>query len=303
MKNIPCKDGFIYSSMKKHYIKLLCYIVFLFLVLVTYYFGFKPYISNVFFGSVPLDETRFSDDAQMINISSGIETNRNDNLIIKNYSLKTTSYWQDDKYEFDVVLSDVKKTGITYTTRNTSDTFEEGSDEYLSAILYSAEINGIHTLILAYPHQEITNGSTVTGIFTEFPLVVKADLSSYGTYEDKECFMYMLDTRGVEMESESFDVLFVLVLGLIVLYLLIKFIIYSINPYFTPTYRALDKYGDINSVVEDIEAQLKEAGVTRIKGRKSIYTKDWIVSEDTFKLKVAKNHAKPQDNSRYGSKF
>lgn len=304
MKNIPCKDGFIYSSMYRHRIKLLCYLLTVVVVFVMYFMAFKPYVLNVLCGSVPLDEQRFFKEAEMISIPSDASLGRNDAVTIRNYSLKSTSYWQDETYEFDVKLSDVYKTPITYTTRNTSDNFsEEASDEILSAVLYSAKINGVHTLVLAYPHQELADGITVTGIFTGFPLVVTADLAGCGEFAGQECYKYMLDIRGIEMESERFDIMVCAILLLLALYMTVKLVIYFVNPYLTPTYRGLDKYGDIGTVAEDVEAQLKEAGITKISKRNPAITEDWIVSEDSFKLKITKNHAKPQDSSRYGSKL
>ena len=87
------------------------------------------------------------------------------------------------------------------------------------------------------------------------------------------------------------------------MFLAIKTIIQYINPLSTPTYRSLEKYGDIKTISDDVEDQLHKVGVTCVKRKKPVYTFDWIVSEEPFKLKVAKNHAKPQDNSRYGSKL
>ena len=60
---------------------------------------------------------------------------------------------------------------------------------------------------------------------------------------------------------------------------------------------------NVPETIQDIEAQLKVKGISKIKGRTPYLTDDWIVSEDSFKLKILRNHAKPQDNSRYGSKF
>ena len=105
------------------------------------------------------------------------------------------------------------------------------------------------------------------------------------------------------MENEGFDLVVCIILLAIILFLSVKIVIQYINPLSTPTYRNLEKYGDLKSICEDVEAQLKEAGITRVKKKRSAITPDWIVSEEPFKLKVAKNHAKPQDSSRYGSKL
>lgn len=304
MKNIPCTDGIIYNSMKRHRIKLMWRIIVLALVLLTYFLLNRAYILNVIFGSIKLDGVRFVKEAKTYTVLYDEAMVSDASHIIRSYSVKSSSYWQDDKYEFSVPLSDVAETPISYTTRNTGDNYSKTDDKgVLSAKLYTAKVEGINVIVLSYPHQDVLNFESIDGIFTEIPPVIAADFASLGAYEGQEFCKYMLDTRGLEMGSERFDITVSLMLLLLILYLSVKLCIYYINPYFTPTYRALDKYGDVDTVIQDIEAQLKAKGILKIKGRKSYHTDDWIVSEDSFKLKILRNHAKPQDSSRYGSKF
>ena len=304
MKSVPQKDGLIYKGMNHHRHLKIRSIIILTIVLALYFVSCKPYIINVLFGSVPLDESRFRDDAQMVVLSDGNLESDKVNPVINSKVIKSNSYWQDGKYEFDITLDAVDKTPITYTTKNTDSSYSEGtSDEVTSAVLYTADIAGIKTLVLSYPHDELNDGIVVTGIFAEIPPVVKNDICSIGNYAETELYEYMLDTRGIRMESEDFDILVFMVLLLAILFLTVQLCVYYINPFLTPTYRGLEKYGEITSVIEDVEAQLKEKGITKITKKKSAYTEDWIVSDDVFKLKISKNHAKPQDNSRYGSKL
>lgn len=296
------KSGFVYHSMNYHRKKSLCTLLFIVLVFSLYFSAFGPYITNVLTGSVSLDSEKFADDAAFVMSSDGAMSQENVSPVIRNYSLKTMSYWQGDKYEFDVKLGEAQKTPVRYTTKNTDDSFVDGeSKEYESAILYRADINGVITYILAYPHQELAAGSTVTGIFTEIPPIISNDIATLG--ETSFYCKYMLDTRGIEMESERFDVMISAVLLALIIYLFVRLVVFYVNPYLTPTYRSLDKYGDVDSVIVDIEAELAEAGVKKISKKNPVYTTNWILSEDSFKLKILRNHAKPQDNSRYGSKL
>lgn len=304
MKSVPQKDGMIYKGMNHHRHLKIRSIIILTVILTLYFVLCKPYITNVLFGSVPLDAERFKADAQTLVLSDGnVETDKV-NPVINSKVIKTNSYWQDAKYEFDIILDAVDKTPITYTTKNTDSSYTEGSsNEVTSAVLYTADIAGVKTLVLSYPHDELKDGSVATGIFAPIPPVVKKDICSIGNYAETELYEYMLDTRGIRMESEDFDILVFMVLLLAVLFLIVQLCVYYINPYLTPTYRGLEKYGEITSVIEDIESQLREKNITKITKKQPAYTDDWIVSEDVFKLKVSKNHAKPQDNSRYGSKL
>lgn len=304
MKSVPVKDGLIYKGMNHHRHLKIRSIFILIVILALYFVSCKPYITNVLCGSVPLDTVRFEADAQTVVLSDGNIGSDKVNPVINSKVIRNNSYWQDDKYEFDITLENVDKTPITYTTRNTDSTFTEGtSDEVTSAVLYTADIGGVRTLVLSYPHDELKDGSVVTGTFADIPPVVKKDICAIGNYAGSEVYEFMLDTRGIRMESEDFDILVFMVLMLAILFLIVQLCLYYINPYLTPTYRGLEKYGEITSVIEDIEAQLSEKGITKITQKKPAYTEDWIVSEDVFKLKVSKNHAKPQDSSRYGSKL
>lgn len=304
MKFVPLKDGLIYKGMNHHRHLKIRSIIILTIILALYFASFKPYITNVLFGSVPLDMARFKADAETVVLSDGNIEEDKVNPVINAKVIKNNSYWQDDRYEFDITLENVDKTPITYTTKNTDSSYTEGSSkEVTSAVLYTADIAGVKTLVLSYPHDELKSSTVVTGIFASIPPVVKKDICAIGNYAESEVYEFMLDTRGIRMESEDFDILVFMVLLLAILFLTVQLCVYYINPYLTPTYRGLEKYGEITSVIEDVEAQLREKGISKVTRKQTAYTEDWIVSEDVFKLKVSKNHAKPQDNSRYGSKL
>lgn len=296
------KDGIIYKSMNKHRIKNIRYCLTVLVVFVAYFFMFKPYITNVLFGSSPLDEAAFKKDAVTKTLSVQPNADGEITQLVNSRVLKGNSYWQDDKYEFSMKVSNVRNTGITYTTKNTSEVGVEGEGD-LSAVVYVVEINGVRTIVFAYPHQNIKDGDTIEGIFAPIAPVVSYDLISNPEYAEGEYYQYMLDTRGIEMENEGFDIVVSVILACIFLFLVFKVVIQYINPLSTPTYRNLEKYGDIKTISDDVEDQLAKLGVTNIKKKKPVVTDDWIISEEPFKLKIAKNHAKPQDNSRYGSKF
>lgn len=304
MKNIPFKDGFIYNAMTRHRIKHLARTLIVFAVLFMYAFSQRAYIGNVIFGSSEFDAPRFEKETETIEINKELASKSDGSHIIRSYAVKSGSYWQDQKYEFDVCFSDVEKLPISYTTRNTSTNYgETDSKGVLSAELYAAKVEGINVLVLAYPHQVIKSGETIAGIFTEMSNIIQTDVSLLGSLDGEIFCKYIFDTRSLEMGSEKFDVMLCAILLLILLYLAIKLIIYFVNPYLTPTYKSLGHYGDLETVVADIENQLKLKGIKKITRKRPAVTEDWIVSEDSFKLKIVKNHAKTQDSSRYGSKL
>ena len=304
MKNIPFKDGFIYKAMKHHRIKHIIRTALVFAVLVIYAFFNRAYIGNVLFGSSNLNGDRFIKEVSTIEINKELAAKSDGSRIIRSYAVKSGSYWQDQKYEFDVSLTDVFKLPISYTTHNTGTNYDDiDSKAVHSANLYSGKIEGVNVLILAYPHQDIKDGEKITGIFTEMSNIIRTDAALLGSLEGESFCEFIFDVRGLEMGSEKFDIAFSGVLLLFLIYLLIKMAIYFINPYLTPTYKSLAHYGDLETIVRDIENQLKKAGVNEITRKRSAVTDDWLVSEDSFKLKIVKNHTKAQDSSRYGSKL
>ena len=105
------------------------------------------------------------------------------------------------------------------------------------------------------------------------------------------------------MENEGFDIIVCIILLCIFIFLTVKVIIQFVKPLSTPTYRCLSKFGDIKTISDDVEDQLKKEGITSVKKKQPAVTTDWILTEEPFKLKIAKNHAKPQDSSRYGSRL
>ncbi len=303
MKSAEYKDGIIYKYINKYRLKNICIVLILAVLAIGYFMLFGPYITNVLFGASDLDGERFKEEAEMISLyDEGLKDNKNNAIHSK--ALKPDSYWQDDKYEFNIELSDTDFTGIVYTTENTKENFDpKNSEPVTSAVLYTADINGVDTLVLSYPHDELKSGDKVTGIFVPIPPVVRYDLSAIDDYAQKEVFSHMLDLRGIQMESEEFDVFIFFALILIMLFVAAKTVVYYINPALTPTCRKAGKYGEYLTVIEDVEAQLKEKNITKITKNNPVYLEDWIVKRDVFKLSIVKNHAKPQDNSRYGSKL
>lgn len=288
MRKSNAAEGMIYKSMKKHRTRFLVTEIFLIALLLLYFIMCYEYISNVFMGAAAFDEAKFASETETIAVGEPFELHRSDNVSISDYALRPDSYWQENKYEFDVKLENAQKLPVSFTNA-TTDTGDDSESDEISTNLYIAQINGIKTLVLCYPHQDIASTDTVTGIFTSIPLVVAHDVAGCGAFaSDDEICSYMLDTRGIEMESETFDVVFCLILLLVIIFLGIKLIIQYTDFHRTPTYSQLAKYGEIQEIEEQVEGEL----TLGVRKKKKTVTENWIVSEDTFKLKIVKNHLK-----------
>ncbi len=287
MKIKEVSKDMINRSMKGHRFRFLLTEIVLVVILIAYFIGCYAYISNVFIGSVPLDAERFANEAKMTEVPESFELHRNDNTEIPSYALKDSSYWQRKRYEFSAEADNVSKTGLVYRNKDTQTGSEETFDE-ISVNIYTAEIGSKRVLLVAYPHQDLKSGQVVEGIFTEIPLIIRHDMAKSDEFETGEAVCeYMLDMRGLEMESEIFDVTFCIVLLALVIIFAVKLVRQYKNHLVTPTYRQLDRYGEITEIEKQIESEIE---ADFIKDGDCVITENWILSEDVFKLKVVKNH-------------
>ncbi|MBQ4528121.1 MAG: hypothetical protein II998_08610 [Clostridia bacterium] len=287
MKEKNVSKDIISIYMKKYRIKFVVIELILIAVLILYFLWCKPYIINYFQGAVDFDAESFRLEAGTVQVSQEVEIHRNDDTTIPSYSVRAWSYWQDDKYEFHIPVTDVEKTDIQYTNSVTQ-TGTKGTKKQVSSVVYTADIEGKKVVLLAYPHHVLSDGDVVDGIFTRIPLIVKHDIANSEFFEPgEEICEYMLDIRGLEMESEWIDVVFCAVLGIIIIYLAIKLVRQFSDYTRTPIYRQLDKYDDCLKIEKWISEEL-EAGY-KIEDKK-IITENWIISKDVFKLKIVKNH-------------
>ena len=78
---------------------------------------------------------------------------------------------------------------------------------------------------------EIKEGTVAEGIFAPIAPVVAYDLINTADYSEREYFKYVLDTRGIEMENEGFDLVMCIILLAIILFLTIKIIVNFILTY------------------------------------------------------------------------
>ena len=286
MKQPKVSKDMIFKYMKRYRIKFVIIELVLIAILVAYFMWCKPYIMNIFEGASPFDEKAFASDNLTYTVEP-VEVHRNDDLKIPSYALRSWVHWQGDKYEFDIKLKDVKKTDIVFDLKTSDDTTGTQSSKAAS-VIYTATVGGKKVLVLAFPYDNLKDGDTVAGIFTQMPKVVKYEIGESANFKHGEVLSgYMIDTRGIEVESEEFDTVFCIILLLIILYLAFKLIRQFVNYKKTPTYRQLEQYDDCLNVEKEILKELDEGYIVE---KKSIETKSWIIEKDVFKLKIVKNH-------------
>ena len=61
-----------------------------------------PYLKTAWQGATPLDMERFNSEVEDITVDKFVELTRKDRTTPDGAYLKKTSYWQDDKYLFEI---------------------------------------------------------------------------------------------------------------------------------------------------------------------------------------------------------
>lgn len=289
--NSDLKNGVLYKSVVKSRRKFAAILVLLVALFVCYTVTIMPLLQKLASGAVQLNAEEFA--AQTGYAVRQQENDDDDdgftlvNDKIYSYAVKELTYWQGDRYYFRVPLDGVEPSGLAFTVNGeiaAADT-DTDSDPIVVWVWY-CDIGGRKTAVLAASDYSENDGKTINGIFVKMPTVI-SDALFDGGLNDGEISEYMLDTRGIRMDSEFSDsimwVLFLLALG----YLIFRLGSYYANPLRHPTYKQLGKYGEVSEIAADVENQLANEVTAREKGR--VYTHDWIVSDSAFKKNIEKN--------------
>lgn len=280
------KGPILYKGMVRGRRKFLIINLIVTAIYILYLIRSAPFIAGKFHGPHELDVQNFLASTEDITISEVIEMKKRADKSIPTYAFFSTSYSDGDKYRFNVSFDSVEETGIEYTTE-----FENPeTGEMETFVMYSVFMGRIgERVIPILSYGNVASDTALTGIFVEPAPVITADISKL-TADGNALTInkYIFDARNLEMETENSDVV-VMFAGIALLaFLYIRLLRYYINPYKHPTYKQLAKYGNLEDVINDIENQFEEENV--YKEGKELISTDWIMTKDTFKNKILKNH-------------
>ncbi len=281
------KGTLLYKEMSRYRIKFLIINILLTVLYVMFVIGKMPYLKTEFGGPSELDTARFISETQTTVIDEVVELGRKDHKTPDASLVRSTSYWQDDRYYFTIKADSVTDTDKTFKgTMGGSSTGTEAK-EYDLYKLYMAQIDGRNVTVIAYANQKVTKN--MTAYITDVQKPILAALSeTIGEGESLEISDYMLDVRNLEMDTASTDFVCFWIFMLLLIFLYAKVIIYFAKPITAPTYRQLARYGDIESVADDINRQ---SGLSSAYTEdKKLILQDYILSRSYFKMIVVKNH-------------
>lgn len=279
------KNSFLYKSMTKYRFKFLIINV----VLTLLYFAFiawkMPYIKTEMHGSTPLDEAKFAAQTKNFTISEPFELDRHEEKQPTSIFSRRESYWQGDKYFFEMKISNIRETGAVFKSKMSMG--QSKAIEYETAKVYLAECGGKTVAIITNPND--TPKSTVKGFLVEKSRPVMSELSK--NLKDGESLTlceYFIDARDLEMETSRTDYFLAKALLIVLVLLYVKLGFYFAKPELTPTYRQLRRYGDPAVIANLVNEQLEDEST--VKDGKNTVTRDFIISNSSFKVTVNKNH-------------
>lgn len=276
------KNGYVYKMMAFYRRKFLLVLIITSLIFGWFTMAKMPYLRTSLKGASPLDSERFGEECALMIIKDKVELGRKDKKTPDESAFRSNSYWQDDKYLFNMKLDSVGDEIAVYTREIA---IGKETETFVVSRVYKASLAGIPITVLAKGNWD--KSLNVTGHLTEIQKPVLSALTkNMKTDEAIETAEYTIDLRGLEMDTEETDVFLFWAFLVLMLLIWLKLISYYIRPSLTPTYKQLRRYGDTETVENDINLQYAD-GYTEDK---KLILKDYIIEKSTFKIKISRNH-------------
>ena len=286
------KGKIIYGGMARGRRNFLIINLIITIVYIAYLMYAFPYVIGKLHGPYEFDYYKFLSVTEDVVIDKEIEMKKREDKSVQYTAFSDESYFDGDKYRFNVEFDELQKTDIHYTTE-----YEDRQTGKQKEIILHSVCFGIiegRKIPVIFNGEELPDSSTeISGIFTKPGKVIVSDISKL-TADGTEIIMneYMFDARGVEMNSESSDVSLTFLMLVLLIFLYGRLIKHYINPYKHPAYKQLYKYGELDDIVNNIEEQFLSDGIIYESEQKEYISQDWIMKKEFFKNKVVKSHYK-----------
>lgn len=285
------KTGILYQEMKRGRRKYLILLLLFAALLVWFVCANSMYLAAKMHGPYPFDQTKQTAFLQtpLQTITKPVTMKKREDRSITSYAAPQNSWLYNRQYRFSVIFDEVTPTEIHYdTTVQNPETKQE--ETYVLQRVYMGKFGTTQIPILAYANQTPQAGQEISGLFLQPDKVIVSDLSANVGEENPLVIpQYLFDMRGTEMGTENSDPWIILLWLIVLVILAIRLIRYYVNPYKHPTYRQLEKYGELSAVIADINAQFASDEVYR-DDNKELVTPDWCGKRDPFRFKITKNH-------------
>lgn len=257
-------------------------------IVIAYIISSLPYIKARLHGPYDIDIGHFIANTETITIDSEFELHKREEKSINAYAFMETSYCDGDKYRFNTTFDSIEDPDINYT--NTYKDPVTGEEETVVVLsVYLGRVGERSVAIITKGDDVPEANAPIRGVFNTHSRTILSELSKKvsekGPYTISE---YVYDTRNIEVDAENFNVTVSFISLLLLLYFYARLIRYYINPYLHPSYKQIDKYGNIEETINSIEEQFASDDVERREN--AYYTTDWIMTRELFRNKIVINH-------------
>lgn len=288
MSNIR-KGKILYKGMTRGRTKFLIINILVTILYIMFMCRAMPFIVGKLHGPHDFNPDTFFDATEDMVIDKMIVMAPREDKSILSYTFMENSYHEGNKYRFNVSFDSIEKIHDGVIAEDVDETEESSVYKFNKIYMGKIEDRNIPILWSGIGNPDST---VMSGIFTEPAKVVVSRISETipvgGQINMNE---YVFDARGIEMETENTDIPFAIMGFILLAFLYIRLIRYYINPYTHPTYKRIEKYGDLEEVINKIEDQFEQEEIKQ--DGKEFYTTDWIVTKEFFSNKVKVNHRTP----------
>lgn len=285
MKSIR-KGNILYKGMQRGRRRFLIINIIVTIIYIMFMFRAMPFIIGKLHGPYEFNSQKFFSTTTDIVIDDVVEMLPREDKSILSYTFLEYSYQDDNRYRFNVKFDSFEK---VYDGISADNEDNDSDSTYKFNCIYLGKIGENTVPVLWNGSSDPIAGSAVSGIFTEPAKVVISRISEVvPTKGSLSITEYIFDARGIEMETENTDIPFAVMGFVLLAFLYIRLIRYYINPYSHPTYKRIEKYGDIEDVINKIEDQFLNEEIKR--DGEEYYTTDWIMTKEFFGNKIKLNH-------------
>jgi len=289
--------GYIFKRTRINTIAMLFWAVFLFVLYILYAVSAFIYVPNAHATGYRLDASDLLSQTELLKIEPQTDPfpTQEYSVMIPPLIQRSELYIDGLKYRFKLTVENYEEVGIGYGLNEdkslkilygspTSKLVPPGALQKVAMIT----IDGVRFVALVPRELNIKSGDTIPyAIFSKLPLYVGHDLGMT-EYAGVEVASYCADFRSIVVEDENIDFFLMVFFTILFPAFLIYTIICLFNPRIHPNYIRIAKFGDVDKVCAEIDAEINAESTYREK--KSVYTKHYIIEHTLYNTRVRKNH-------------
>lgn len=291
------KSGVIHRKTKKNTLAMMAWAILAFVLYLWYMSTAYVYLINAYANGKPLDIGKMLSATTVLTIKPQEEAfpTSQYNVTTPPFLQLSELYMDGARYRFKVEIQTYEEVGLGYGLAQdkslklyyNSPKSKLVSPDAIQKVAF-VTIGGERFVALLPRDASVQAGDVVSRVvFSQLPWYLGHDLG-LTDYAGIETRNYICDLRGIVVEDETTDFALIFVFSILFPAFLAYAILCLINPNFHPNYLRIAKFGDVETVCKEIDAEYDDPSNTREK--RKLYTKHYIIEQTLYSTKVMKNH-------------